>query len=330
VFTPSSSLQALAPFSSRGRCDLPQLETILASELKRLTKGREHYQQLLSKLPEITAQTDNCSYSLPEVTVGREQELTLQQHSQLKDTLTKLIPWRKGPFSIMGHMIDAEWRSDQKWDRIKDAIGDLRGKTVLDIGCGNGYFMFRMLEKNPALVLGIDPVWHCHAQFHLVNHFAPDNQLHHHMLGIDHLPHFNQMFDTILSMGIVYHHRHPIMQLMDIYQALKPGGELVLESIGIPGEESNALFPPDRYAKMGNVWFIPTASCMVNWLKRSKFKQVEIISDTLLTPKEQRLTKWCPPPHQSLTDFLDPDDPNKTIEGHPAPRRFAIFAKKKR
>ncbi|MBT3236484.1 MAG: tRNA 5-methoxyuridine(34)/uridine 5-oxyacetic acid(34) synthase CmoB [Bdellovibrionales bacterium] len=321
------SLSALAPYCKKGKHDIAALERELAVEIKQRTKGREHYVELLESLPAIRATSAQFNQSV--VTIGSPADISSSQHQQIMESLTKLIPWRKGPFNLMGVELDAEWRSDVKWDRIDQVLGDLSGKLVLDIGCGNGYYMFRMLAKNPELVLGIDPVWHCHAQFHLINHFAPINQLHHHQMGIDHLPMMGQLFDTILSMGIIYHHRHPIQQLTDIYQALRPKGELILESIGIPGETPHALFPPDRYAQMSNVWFIPTISCMINWLKKSKFKEIEVLADTPLTPQEQRLTRWCPPPHRSLSDFLDPNDPTRTVEGFDAPRRFAIYARRK-
>ncbi len=245
------------------------------------------------------------------------------------DLAKKLIPWRKGPFTFLETFIDSEWRSDMKWDRIKDVISPLEDKLVLDIGCNNGYFMFQMAKQNPKFVLGIDPVVHNYCQFHFLNHFAGCKNLYFEMIGVEHMNLFHQVFDTIFSMGIIYHHRNPISQLVDIRNALKPGGELIIETIGIPGEQSYALFPEDRYAKMKNVWFVPTLSCFINWVRRAKFIDVEIVSDTELTFDEQRNTSWCPRPFQSLEDFLDKNNTSKTIEGHEAPRRFCLKAKKK-
>jgi len=40
------------------------------------------------------------------------------------------------------------------------------------------------------------------------------------------------------------------------------------------------------------------------------------------TPDEQRTTDWMT--FHSLKDFLDPDDPTRTIEGYPGPIRATL------
>tara|TARA_R110000868_G_scaffold129349_5_gene338020 strand:+ start:2104 stop:3027 length:924 start_codon:yes stop_codon:yes gene_type:complete len=240
-----------------------------------------------------------------------------------------LIPWKKGPFQLFDQHIDAEWRSDLKWDRLAPHLGNLEGTEVLDIGCNNGYFLFRMAEHKVALAQGIDPVLPFAAQFELINRASGLNNIKFDLFGMEHVDQWQEKWDTIFHMGIVYHHRSPIHQLLAIRDALKPGGVAFIETIGIPGNDSVALFPQDRYARMGNVWFVPTLPCLINWAEKAKFINIEVIADSDLTSEEQRLTDWCPPPMQSLTDGLDPLDPSKTIEGHPAPRRFMIKIQKK-
>ncbi len=318
-------LEYLTPY--RKQCDIAKLKNILGPRQKWFERPTAtKYQQIINSLPTIEKIDLDLSHSCPQITSptisNAEQEL-------IKKLAQQLIPWRKGPFKLFDIEIDAEWRSDKKWQRISPYLDDLTNKTVLDIGCNNGYFLFQMAKFNPQLLLGIDPMPHYQTQFNFINHFARLPNTYFELLGIEHLSAFKNMFDTIFSMGIIYHHRHPIEQLLNIREALKPGGQLILETIGIPGEQDMALFPADRYAKMKNVWFVPTLSCFKNWCVRSKFVDVEIIADTPLTPEEQRLTPWCPPPHQSLADFLDPNDHSKTIEGYPAPRRFALVARKK-
>lgn len=264
------------------------------------------------------------------IEVGSEDSFSdNNQREVLKESAKKLIPWKKGPFKLFHLDIDAEWRSDLKWDRLEKSLLPLKDKVVLDIGCNNGYFLFKMAEQTPRLALGIDPVLQIQAQFSFLQNYIKAPNIHFEMFGVEHLNLFEEMFDTIFYMGIIYHHRHPIAQLIDIRKALKPGGQVILETIGIPGEDSIALFPEGRYARMGNVWFVPTLSCFINWAKKAKFIDVEVICDSDLSSEEQRLTKWCPPPFQSLNDSLDKDNPNLTIEGHPAPRRFLLSARKK-
>jgi tRNA (mo5U34)-methyltransferase len=258
---------------------------------------------------------------------GKESEVELQR---LEECAKKLIPWKKGPFKLFNLDIDAEWRSDFKWQRLEKHLVDLKDKVICDVGCNNGYFMFRMAAHNPKLVLGLDPVLHMQAQFDLIQHYAKVPSLHFELFGVEHLPLFPKFFDVIFHMGIIYHHRHPIQQLIDIRESLKPGGVVYLETIGIPGDESVALFPEDRYARMGNCWFVPTLPCFINWAKRAKLVEVEVLADTDLTEDEQRLTPWCPPPFQSLKASLDESNPQKTVEGYPAPRRFLIKASKRK
>lgn len=184
--------------------------------------------------------------------------------------------------------------------------------------------MFKMSTQRPELLMGIDPVARCFYQFKLLNHFISTPNLFFELLGMEEVKFFHHFFDVIFNMGIIYHHRSPIDQLLDIRQALRPGGMTIIETLGIPGDEPVALFPFERYTQMKNVFFIPTINCLINWLKKTKFENIELISSIKLSHAEQRVTPWCP--SKSLEDFLDPHDDHKTIEGYPAPIRFAIKA----
>ncbi len=264
------------------------------------------------------------------VEIGRAEELAPDKLQQIRQEAETLIPWRKGPFSLFDMQIDAEWNSHMKWERIKDALSDIQGKRVLDIGCNDGYYMFRMNQFKPQLVMGIDPFLLFHTQFKFLNGFAQCENLQHEVLGVEHISSMPDFFDVILSMGIVYHHRNPISQFQDMFASLRTGGKILVESMGIRGEGSYALFPEDRYAKMRNVWFLPTKDCLYNWMKRTGFKDIELVSESDTELEEQRNTPWCPEDRfQSLEDFLDPQDPSKTIEGHPGPARFAFVGYKR-
>lgn len=288
-------------------------------------KNTENLPELFKNLPEIDSITTNVSKAWVEVDSAK---ISQEKSNLIERACKELIPWKKGPFKLFNIEIDAEWRSDLKWDRLKDAL-NLKDKVVLDIGCNNGYFMFRALEQNPKLILGIDPVIRCQYQFKLIQNYFKAKNLKFELFGMDEVKYFNEVFDTIFHMGVIYHHRNPIEQLNQIRQALKPGGELILETIGIEGESSQALFPEDRYAKMRNVWFVPTLNCLKNWLIRTKFVDIEIISTSWEKESEQRASSWCPEDYKSFKDFLDPNDSNRTIEGYPAPMRFCLKAKKK-
>ncbi|MEM9941356.1 MAG: tRNA 5-methoxyuridine(34)/uridine 5-oxyacetic acid(34) synthase CmoB [Planctomycetota bacterium] len=261
------------------------------------------------------------------VKIGSELDLNAKQKDQIEKAITALAPWRKGPFEFFGRMIDSEWRSNLKWDRIAPALGELRSRRILDVGCGNGYYMMRAADGDPGVVLGLDPSISFYLAFEMFQAYLQNPVLQYELLGYQHLYVFDKAFDIALCMGILYHHRSPIEILRDLRNCLRVGGFAIIESQTIPGDGSVALFPEDRYAKARNVFFVPTRDCLVNWVRRSGFKNVEVVSHDPVTPQEQRTTSdmtW-----ESLADFLDPEDATRTIEGYPAPYRTVIRAERK-
>lgn len=247
---------------------------------------------------------------------------TAEERLALQETLLQLQPWRKGPFDLFGLRIDTEWRSDWKWDRLKDHIQPLAGRRVLDVGCGSGYHCWRMRGAGAELVLGIDPTPLFVVQFWALQRYIRDFQVGVLPLGIEHVPAKLRFFDTVFSMGVLYHRRSPFDHLLELRDSLRPGGELVLETLVIDGGSGQTLVPDGRYARMNNVWFIPTAATLKQWLKKIGFGSVQLVNVTSTTTEEQRSTDWMT--FQSLAHCLDPGDPQRTIEGYPAPKR-AIF-----
>ena len=236
-----------------------------------------------------------------------------------------MIPWRKGPFNVCGIPIDSEWLSNLKWARLTEALPSLEGKKILDIGCGNAYYGFRMLDQKPEFVIGIDPHLAYVAQFWALKHFAPNLPIYALPCGLEQFPRSLHGFDVVFSMGIIYHRRSPIDHLQQCKQCLKPGGELVLETLYVDGPAGYSLTPQKKYARMSNIWFIPSIGTLENWLTRCGFKNVRIINKSITTTKEQRKTEWMP--FESLKDAIDIVDTSKTIEGLPAPKRVVIIAK---
>ena len=258
-------------------------------------------------------------------TLEELRSVSPQQPDALRSLLLALSPWRKGPFSLGGVTIDSEWRSDLKWDRLKNAIEPLHGRNVVDIGCGNGYYALRMHAAGASAVIGVDPTILYAMQFLAVSHFQPAPRVFVLPLRSDELPQDAHAFDTCFSMGVLYHQRSPLLHLQQLRGLLRSAGQLVLETLFIPGEEPCARTPPDRYARMRNVWLLPTLAELTTWLRRSGFGDIDIVSTTVTGSDEQRTTEWMP--FESLSAALDPADPSKTIEGWPAPRRVIVLAK---
>lgn len=258
------------------------------------------------------------------VSIGHAADTTLSRQA-ITTALQQMHPWRKGPFELFGVHIDTEWRSDWKWERLQHAITPLHGRTVLDVGCGSGYHLWRMLGAGARLAIGIDPTALFSMHFASIKRYqatAPAFLL---PIGIEDMPEDIGSFDTVFSMGILYHRKSPIAHLQQLKSLLTKTGELVLDTLVIAGDEHQCLMPHGRYAKMRNVWFIPSVDMLTVWLKRSGFKHVNIVDVSPTSITEQRSTDWMR--FESLSDFLDPDDASRTIEGYPAPRRAIVTAK---
>jgi len=282
------------------------------------------WQQSLAQLPALSA--SSCDFKQG-VRIGEASDCNPQQQEQLRAALMELHPWRKGPYALFGLDIDTEWRSDWKWDRLLPHIAPLQDRLVLDIGCGNGYHCWRMYGEGAQRVIGIDPSPRFVHQFYALKSFIPNTGLNSLPvdvlpLGIEQLPSELKAFDTVFSMGVLYHRRSPIDHLLELKACLKNGGQLVLETLVIEGDEGQVLVPEGRYAKMRNVWFIPSPVTMLSWLRKCGFKNPRLVDVCDTSADEQRSTEWMH--FESLPDFLDPNDHSRTFEGHSAPRR-AIF-----
>ncbi len=257
--------------------------------------------------------------------------LRIGQHGQhdiqaVKAALEGLIPWRKGPFVFFGVEVDTEWRSDWKWQRVAPHLSPLAGRKVLDVGCGSGYHCWRMAAAGAAQVVGIDPTILFLVQYLAVKRFAADAPVWFLPVRMEELPAEQQNFDTVLSMGVLYHRRSPLDHILELKGALVSGGELVLETLVVEGDAQTVLMPEDRYAVMRNVFFLPSVAMLKTWLQRCGFVDIRCVDESTTTVGEQRSTDWMR--FQSLPDFLDPEDPSLTREGYPAPRRAVLVARK--
>lgn len=303
---------------------IQRLNTTLATVDQRWskdTKARAH-EAALTRLPTVRP----CRLDLDgdRVGIGTGEELTPNQAGNLLGAMEALIPWRKGPFNIFGQELDTEWASNLKWNRLKDHIQPLNDRRILDVGSSSGYYLWRMVSQHPRLALGIEPYLTYFAQYLLLQHFIRRPEVFCLPLKLEQLSDLRASFDTIFCMGILYHTRDPLGMLARLRRLLTSGGELVLETLVIEGPMDHALCPQGRYAKMANVWFIPSIQILTYWLERCGFGKIRCIDTTATNVVEQMRTRWMP--FESLGDFLDPEDPTQTIEGYPAPLRAVLLA----
>ena len=253
---------------------------------------------------------------------------------RLFNALQELHPWRKGPFSLFGIDIDAEWRSDLKWNRVMKSGVSLKNKNILDIGSGNGYYIFRMLGEGAASVTGVDPGVLSVIQFKIFQTYFDACGSRETEYGyadvfpvpFEVIPENSAHFDIIFSMGVLYHRKQPEEHLKQIFSLLAPGGTIFLETLIVESDEVYILQPPGRYAQMRNVYKIPHVSILLDWLELTGFCNMNVVDISRTTFTEQRSTDWMT--FHSLENFLDPEDISLTAEGHPAPVRALITAQK--
>ena len=280
------------------------------------------WRAVIDQMPDIADAT--TILNSPAVTV-ESPSVEPALRNEVRDLLLQLKPWRKGPFSIHGIDVDSEWRSNLKWDRLENEVAPLADRRVLDVGCGNGYYGFRMTGGGAQLVVGIDPMLLFVFQFMTLNHFLAVPSVVVLPLRLNELPDSRNYFDTTFSMGVLYHQREPLEHLAALRTTLRAGGELVLETLIIPGAKSLVREPAGRYARMRNVWHLPTATALEDWLREVGFRDIRLVDVTATTVLEQRSTEWMP--FESLAEALDPDDPGRTIEELPAPTRALFICK---
>ena len=277
----------------------------------------------LSAIEAMPSLTPSSVDLLDSVRMGCQGDLSEVLSWQLREHLMALHPWRKGPYQVMGVEVDAEWRSDWKWERLKPHIASLQNRMVLDVGCGNGYHCWRMLGAGARLVVGVDPMLLNIIQFQALKKLYGQAAVYVLPLGVEDLPVDMKLFDTVFSMGVLYHRRSPIEHLLELRGCLRSGGELVLETLVIEGAEDSVLVPEDRYAQMRNVWFLPSCKALMLWMRRCGFKNIKLVDVTKTSVQEQRSTEWMR--FYSLKNFLNVGG-DLTCEGLPAPIRALITA----
>ncbi|WP_458701546.1 tRNA 5-methoxyuridine(34)/uridine 5-oxyacetic acid(34) synthase CmoB [Sulfurospirillum sp. 1307] len=275
---------------------------------------------IVDNLPNI----QNCELKIEDSITLTCKDLDASTLEQIHNSALGLRPWRKGPFKVFDTFIDTEWKSFIKYNLIKPYF-NLEDKIVGDIGCNNGYYLFRMLEENPKKLVGFDPSALCKMQFDFINHFAK-TPIRFEMLGVEHLPYFEHKFDVLFCLGVLYHRPNPVQTLKDLYNSLNKNGEVIIDTFMIDGDEPYALCPGKTYSKIPNVYFVPTIKALQNWSIKAKFSDFELLEIKKTELNEQRRTDWIL--GESLNDFLDPNNPDLTIEGYPAPKRAYVKLKK--
>lgn len=294
------------------------------SQISIQTKEASCLQEKIQSLPYIPSTfSSDCGIHIQALDLDIDQESLDSIRSMAYD----LKPWRKGPFYLFDLHIDAEWRSFMKWQLLESKV-QLKGKKVADVGCNNGYYMFEMYRHEPDSIVGFDPSELAKRQFEFINFFLR-LPIGFELLGIEDLYSYCKSikngFDVIFCLGVLYHRHDPIRGLKMLSNVLESGGELILDTLIYDSPLDVCLSPSPSYAKMKNVYFIPSISALRGWCERAKLYDFEILAIQPTTTQEQRHTEWIS--SQSLESFLNSDQ-TQSIEGYPPPVRGYFRVKK--
>jgi len=243
----------------------------------------------------------------------------------IETALKRLLPWRKGPFIFDNLKLESEWQGGLKWQRLQNHITPLKNRRVLDVGAGNGYFTLRMAIEGASKALGIEPFLLFNYQYAAIKSLS-NSKINAMLLPIrlEEMPKL-AIFDSVFSMGVLYHQRDHMQHLTQLMEMMAPDAELILETLVVDGPNGYSLIPEGRYAQMRNVHCLPSIETLKSWLVKANFKNIKVIDINKTTPEEQRKSEWIGDNAASLEDFLDPSDSSLTKEGHPAPTRVIII-----
>jgi tRNA (mo5U34)-methyltransferase len=178
-----------------------------------------------------------------------------------------------------------------KWRRFAHAIPvDLRGRTVLDIGCNGGFYAIEMKRRGADRVVGIDSDPEYLAQARFAAEMA-GAEIELAQLSVYDVARLGERFDIVLFMGVLYHLRHPLLALdlihahaardLFVFQSMQRGSpeiEPVAEDYDFtetapfdrPGFPK-LHFVEHRYAGDMTNWWVPNRACVLAMLRSAGF-----------------------------------------------------------
>ena len=177
------------------------------------------------------------------------------------------------------------------WSVFSHALpDDLRGRTVLDIGCNAGFFSIQMKRRGADRVVGIDSDPRYLAQARLAaDVVGVDIELR--QLSVYDVARLRERFDVVLFMGVLYHLRHPLLALdllhehvaadLLLFQSMMRGSpETLPVAADYPFSERDVFdcadyprlhFVERKYAGDPTNWWIPNRACAEAMLRSAGF-----------------------------------------------------------
>jgi tRNA (mo5U34)-methyltransferase len=218
-------------------------------------------------------------------------ELSMEQIQQRVEALG---PWfhnidlkgvRTAPSHFLGDYPAIKWR------RFADAIPkDLRGRSVLDIGCNGGFYSIEMKRRGAGRVLGIDSDADYVAQARFAAEVS-ELDIEFRQLSVYEVERIGEKFDIVLFMGVLYHLRYPLLAL-DLIHEHAAGDLMVFQSMQRGSRDIEPIetdydfwetaqferpgypklhFIEHRYADDPTNWWVPNRACVEAMLRSAGF-----------------------------------------------------------
>jgi tRNA (mo5U34)-methyltransferase len=171
-------------------------------------------------------------------------------------------------FDWLGESLKAS-NSALKYELSKLTSFDLEGKSILDVGCNAGYFMFKLLGKNPQIITGIDSYRPFIDVAKRINQeYFQSEKLDFHVSDFFlYNFKFGQKFDLIFCFSTFhYFYERQITFFEKCYPLLNSSGILLLEVEESPNKGEAKVFSPPRPAD-NKCYFYPNEAMIKEWIK---------------------------------------------------------------
>jgi len=161
---------------------------------------------------------------------------------------------------------------------------DYSGKSVMDIGCADGFFSFDAEEKGADGVLAIDDEPREQRPTRELAFQLLDSKVRYKQLDLyDFDSQLDEYFDIIIFMGVLYHLKYPLFGLEKVVKKLAKGGTLYLETeysilYSIMGQSAAEFIKDDRLQKDPTNWWVPSIKCIRDMMEVAGLSDIEVKS----------------------------------------------------
>lgn len=186
-----------------------------------------------------------------------------------------------GSFQVAGRMGTRHvWMLSRFFDQFGVPLDAIRGKRVLDVGCWTGG-MSLVLAGLGAEVVAIDPVVRHLEPLELLKKSFALGALTSRPISIYDLDagEVGGAFDTVFCTGVIYHHTDPFVALRRLYNVMRPGAWLCVETMSTdhsgPVCEYRGPLPKDGPTQSRN-WFVPAPRALHRMLHDAGFQDIRV------------------------------------------------------